>query len=136
MTELSQRIIEDWKERQRVAEACLSIYSFLEKADFDKVQELSFFEIQKIASSESEIGDEDIALAVQYLTGAGIGILGIRCYFYDGEQEYLLPDEEYLEAIEKGRIAHPVTGTEIKNINSYLFPWFTPGRIFNHKTNN
>jgi hypothetical protein len=130
MTALSTRIYRDWERHPRIAQACISICEYLEHADLQLIEELSFYEIRKIASAQSPVADEEVALAVQYLTGAGIGVLGIRCYFIDWEGEYLLPNDEYLDAIKTGSIAHPRTGEEIRNVNSFVFPWYVPGRIF------
>ena len=133
MTALSERIVNDWKGRAHIARACVSVCDFLETTDPELVDELSFLDIQKIASDAASLTEEEVALIVQYLTGAGIGVLGIRCYFIDGEQEFLLPDEEYLDAVKSGLLAHPVTGEEVRDINRVLFPWFVPGRIFQRK---
>lgn len=130
MTALFERINTDWKGQARIAQACVSICDFLGRTDLSLVEELSFLELKKIASAEDQLTDAEVALAIQYLTGVGIGVLGIRCYFNDGEQEYLIPDNEYISALNTGLMAHPMTGEEIEDPSHYLFPWFIPGRIF------
>ncbi len=127
MGSLVERIRKDWQSCPHIVQACLTLYEYL---GVKEVDELSFWDIKKIAGQAESIADEDWAKLLQYLTGAGIGVLEVRCYLiYDGE-EYILPNDDYLSALSTNLIAHPATGEEIGDARTHIFPWYIPGQIF------
>lgn len=123
--EAIQRVQAVW-DRSPAASLCVAIVDQLAEG---VLQRLTFGQLYRLAS-KSEASQEDIARALQYLTGHDLHLLDTEFEFIDENDEtFYFGMQDLNDAQHEGGLYHPESGELIDNYEERVFPTFVPSSL-------
>lgn len=101
-----------------VARACVAIINYFSSVPRDALLRITFGALSTAAGYETK---DQILPAVQYLTGARVGILEPSYYFFDQSgDDFPISSSSVSSACKDGRFFHPETGEEVKQFEKFI----------------
>jgi len=93
------------------------------------LQRLTFGQLYRLAS-KNEASQDDIARALQYLTGHDLHLLDTEFEFIDENDEtFYFALQDLSVAEREGALYHPESGELIDNYEERVFPTFVPSSL-------
>jgi hypothetical protein len=124
-TEAVQRVKAVW-DKSPAAALCVAIVDQLAEG---VLQRLTFGQLYGLAS-KSQASQEDIARALQYLTGHDLHLLDTEFEFIDENDDiFYFNVDDLNDARHDGDLFHPDTGEKIDNYEERVFPTFVPSSL-------
>ncbi|MFL9944285.1 hypothetical protein [Paraburkholderia graminis] len=123
--EAIQRVQAVW-DTSPAASLCVAIVDQLAEGVLHR---LTFGQLYRLAS-KNDASQDDIARAVQYLTGNDLHLLDTEFEFIDeNDDTYYFAMQDLNEAQHEGALYHPESGELIDNYEERVFPTFVPSSL-------
>lgn len=124
-TEAIERVQAVW-DKSPAAALCVAIVDQLAEG---VLKRLTFGQLYGLAT-KSDASKEDIARALQYLTGHDLHLLDTEFEFIDeNEETFYFNLDDLNTARHDGDLFHPESGERIDNYEERVFPTFVPSSL-------